>query len=68
MQEVLADLNRKRSEAVKLEENLSKKLKEAERQAAKAKATTVNNTMSGSAREAQLQGEVDKCMVCFPFL
>ena len=63
MQEVLIELNRKRQAAIKLEESLNKKLKEADRQTAKLKTTVTNKSMSGTAREAQLQSEVDKCMV-----
>lgn len=63
VQEVLVELNRKRSTVVKLEESLNKKLKDAERQAAKLKTSVVNQSISGTAREAQLQSEVDKCMV-----
>ncbi|KAI0697245.1 BRE1-domain-containing protein [Cytidiella melzeri] len=62
VQEVLSELNRKRSALVKLEESLSKKLKEAERQTAKLKSNVANQSISGTAREAQLQSEVDKCM------
>lgn len=63
VQEVLAELSRKRSAAVKLEESLNKKLKDVERQSTKLKASVTNQSMSGTAREAQLQSEVDKCMV-----
>lgn len=63
IQEVLAELNRRRSELVQLEENLSKKVKEAERHAAQAKAAAAHHSTSSSAREAYLQGEYDKCMV-----
>lgn len=63
IQEVLKELNHKRAAIVKQEESLSKKLKEAERQAVKLKSTATIQSMSSTAREAQLQGEVDKCMV-----
>ncbi len=65
VQEVLAELGRKRSAVVKLEESLNKKLKDVERQSTKLKTSVTNQSMSGTAREAQLQSEVDKCMVRF---
>lgn len=63
MYEYLRKLGAKRAEVVKLEDSLEKKLKEAERNAAKAKASVALNSSSSSVREAQLQSEVDKCMV-----
>ncbi|KAI0093033.1 BRE1-domain-containing protein [Irpex rosettiformis] len=62
VQEVLAELGRKRTVVVKLEETLNKKLKEVDRQSAKLKTSVTNQSISGTAREAQLQSEVDKCM------
>ena len=56
------ELRAKREELRTLEEGVLKKQKEVEKQAAKAKTTVQNNT-HGSAREAELQSEVDKCMV-----
>ena len=56
------ELRAKREELRALEEGVLKKQKEVEKQAAKAKTTVQNNT-HGSAREAELQSEVDKCMV-----
>ena len=63
MQEVLTELGRKRLAVIKLEDSLNKKLKEVDRQSVKLKTSVANQGISGTAREAQLQSEVDKCMV-----
>ena len=67
MQEVLTELGRKRLAVIKLEDSLNKKLKEVDRQSVKLKTSVANQGISGTAREAQLQSEVDKCMVRFEY-
>lgn len=61
--DALKDVNRKRQELTKHEEVLLKKKKEAEKHAAKVKASSNGNVSSASTRETELQEEVDKCMV-----
>lgn len=56
-------IERRRAELRKVEEDLIKARKEAERQTTKMKSLAVNSTASSSTKEAQLQSEVDKCMV-----
>ena len=56
-------IERRRADIRKIEEELIKARKETERLSAKAKTLAVNSTASSSTREAQLQSEVDKCMV-----
>ncbi|OCH92316.1 BRE1-domain-containing protein [Obba rivulosa] len=56
------DLERRRNELRKAEENLVRSRKEAERQSAKLKASSNMLNSTASSREAQLQQEVDKCM------
>ena len=54
-------IDRKRAELRKLEEGLLKSKKDAEKQAAKLKSMTATN--GTNAREAELQVEIDQCMV-----
>lgn len=56
-------LERRREELRKMEEASARSKKEAERHVLKMKSTAQNHTTSSSTREAQLQSEVDKCMV-----
>lgn len=56
-------LERKRSELRKQEESLARTKREAEKQAVKSKTVAQTHTGSGSSTEAQLQAELDKCMV-----
>lgn len=58
-----AAIEKKRAELRKLEESLIKSKKDAEKQATKLKSMS---TSSGNAKEAELQSEIDKCMVCRP--
>lgn len=60
--DALKDVNRKRQELMRQEEALLKKRKEAEKHAAKVKASSNNQTSNSTAREAELQQEVEKCM------
>ena len=60
---MLKDVNRKKQELMKQEESLAKKKKEVEKNAAKAKAIATSHTSTATEREAELQEEVDKCMV-----
>lgn len=55
-------LDKKKLDLRKLEEGFLRSRKEVERQASKLK---VASTGPSSLKEAELQGEVDKCMVCF---
>lgn len=57
------ELHDKEAELRTLEENMIKSQKEAERQAAKMKSMSQHQTSTSSSREAELQTEVDKCMV-----
>lgn len=57
------ELHNKEQELQLMEENLIKSQKEVEKQLAKAKSTAQHQTSSSSSREAELQSEVDKCMV-----
>lgn len=60
-QEHTQAFDRKRAELRKLEETLLKSKKDAEKQAAKLK--SVSAASGTTAREAELQGEIDKCLV-----
>lgn len=53
-------IEKKRAELRKLEESLIKSKKDTEKQATKLKSMS---TSSGNAKEAELQSEIDKCMV-----
>ena len=55
------DIEKKRAELRKLEEGLLKSKKDAEKQATKLKA--LSGASGANAREAELQNEIDKCMV-----
>lgn len=55
-----AAIEKKRAELRKLEESLIKSKKDTEKQATKLKSMS---TSSGNAKEAELQSEIDKCMV-----
>ncbi|KAF7792349.1 hypothetical protein EIP86_003385 [Pleurotus ostreatoroseus] len=57
------ELHNKQQELQLMEENLIKSQKEVEKQLAKAKSTAQYQTSGSSSREAELQSEVDKCMV-----
>lgn len=59
-----AAIEKKRAELRKLEESLIKSKKDTEKQATKLKSMS---TSSGNAKEAELQSEIDKCMVRRPF-
>ncbi len=56
-------IEKKRAELRKLEESLIKSKKDTEKQATKLKSMS---TSSGNAKEAELQNEIDKCMVRCP--
>lgn len=58
-----AAIEKKRAELRKLEESLIKSKKDTEKQATKLKSMS---TSSGNAKEAELQSEIDKCMVRRP--
>lgn len=60
----MEEVNKKKQDLLKQEEALVKKNRDLQKQAVKAKATTNSHNPNASVREAELQGEVDKCMVC----
>lgn len=62
-EKALQDVQRKKQDLAKQEEAAVKKKVQLDKQIAKAKATANSHHSSGGAREAELQEEVDKCMV-----
>ena len=68
MEKAMEDINKKKKELLKQEEVVIKKQRDAEKQAAKVKASSNSRHSSASVRETELQEEVDKCMVCVIFV